>query len=88
MPQKSSKTYTKTDFERDVEDGNISLPADVVQLISNRTPKGRGRTPTGNGAYFLRTKHRPLFNALYEKHVKETGAELPCNHPGKVKHLG
>ena len=79
MSQKNSKTYTKTDFERDIEDGNIDLPADVVQLLANRTPRVRGHAPTGNGSNFLRNKHSSIFNALYEKHLKETGTEMPRN---------
>ena len=79
MPQKTAKTYSKTDFERDIEDGKIALPSDVKQLLENRTPRGRGRRPTGGGANFLRNKHRPIFNGLYEQHIAETDAEKPKN---------
>lgn len=59
-------SYTKTQFERDLDDGAVTLPEGEAKRIFDSAKDAGNKSPGGT----LRTQHRPLFDRAYKAHLR------------------
>jgi hypothetical protein len=66
--------YSKTDFERDLQDGVVVFDAQAKQELRTAPAatmkSGKvGRPPSSLSVYNVRLKHRPIFDQAYDRHL-------------------